>query len=181
MIADNDRSMWFGASDTSIICGNWETETFKKWWLEKLGLRANRFRTKAMSAGTHFEHRILQHIGAETKDRQVLIPELCLRVNYDGDTAGKVHEVKTHKTDQFKVSKAYWQQAQVEMFAFPTRELEIVSYRLTDQDYQNYFSPIDPDRLRHHEIEYDESFVMNEYLPRLLELSKCLREGRMPK
>ena len=51
MIHNHDRSGWFGASDTSTIMGNWETETFRKWWLEKLGLRENRFHTPAMSIG----------------------------------------------------------------------------------------------------------------------------------
>ena len=37
MIHNHDRSGWFGASDTSTIMGNWATETFRKWWLEKLG------------------------------------------------------------------------------------------------------------------------------------------------
>lgn len=58
MIHNHDRSGWFGASDTSTIMGNWATETFRKWWLEKLGLRENRFHTPAMQAGTAYEHRI---------------------------------------------------------------------------------------------------------------------------
>ena len=38
MIADQDRSGWFGASDTSYVMGNWHTKTFKDWWLKKMGL-----------------------------------------------------------------------------------------------------------------------------------------------
>jgi hypothetical protein len=59
------------------------------------------------------------------------------------------------------------------------KEAEILSYGLTENDYKNYFNEIDPDRLQHHRIEYDEDFI-TEYLERLKYLNKCLREGRMP-
>ena len=63
MIKDHDRSGWFGASDTHIMLSNPNTKTFRLWWLEKLGLRHNNFTTKEMSAGTHYEHKILNFIG----------------------------------------------------------------------------------------------------------------------
>ena len=37
MIHNQDRSGWFGASDTARIMGNWNTQTFARWWGEKLG------------------------------------------------------------------------------------------------------------------------------------------------
>ena len=97
MIADQDRSGWFGASDTAMIMGNWETKTFKKWWMQKLGLDSSHFCSTAMNAGTYYEHAILEHIGAERMDHQILLPEYRLRVNLDGDGPGKIHEVKTYK------------------------------------------------------------------------------------
>ena len=39
---------------------------------------------------------------------------------------------------------------------------------------------IDKERLEHHEIEYDENFIVNEYLPNLRILTKCLEEGVFP-
>ena len=52
MIADQDRSGWFGASDTATIMGNWSTKTFRKWWMQKMGLDSSHYTTRAMNAGT---------------------------------------------------------------------------------------------------------------------------------
>lgn len=178
MIADKDRSWWFGASDTSMIMGNWETATFKKWWLEKLALRTSGLSTKAMKVGNAFEHKILETIPGVTMDRQILIPELHLRVNYDGDDGSAIYEVKTHKSEKFRFTKGYRQQVQVEMFAYVKR-LYILAYRLTEEDYVNYFRPIDSDRLQKIPVEYDEAFI-EQYLPRNKYLGWCMEEGRMP-
>ena len=61
MIKNNDRSKWFGASDTAMIMGNWETETFKNWWLVKLGIDLNTgVRTWAMDCGNLLEIPIIR-------------------------------------------------------------------------------------------------------------------------
>ena len=85
MIHNHDRSGWFGASDTAIIMGRWDTETFRRWWLQKIGVRTDHFSTPAMQAGTAYEHRILSAIGISTMDRQIRIRRYRLRVNYDGE------------------------------------------------------------------------------------------------
>lgn len=186
MIHNHDRSGWFGASDTSTIMGNWATETFRKWWLEKLGLRENRFHTPAMQAGTAYEHRILERICVPKMDRQIRISRLRLRVNYDGEFPRTIIEVKTHSKPGFKVSKAYWQQCQVEMFASgygfwrKRKTCYIVAYQLTDAEMQNYFLPVDSRRLSHHEVRYDAQWVRDAYLPRLRYLARCLRTGHWP-
>jgi hypothetical protein len=180
MIANKDRSGWFGASDTSYIVGNWETATFKKWWLEKLGLRQNSISTKAMKCGNAFEHKILDIIDCR-KDHQIIIPELLLRVNYDGDNDATIYEVKTFKAEKtFKVTKAYWRQAQVEMFAMGTSELYIVAYPLGAEEYRNYFMPVDKGKIQYHKIEYDSDFIEHEYLPKLKFLTACLKARKMP-
>jgi hypothetical protein len=179
MITNQDRSGWFGASDTHFITGNWDTKTFKSWWLEKLGLKTNKITTKAMRVGTHYEHRILDTISGVRKDHQIIVKELLLRVNYDGDKDGTIYEVKTYK-GKFSVTKAYWQQAQVEMFAMNTKDLYIVSYQLTDSDYKNFFNEIDPERIGYHKIEYSEDFI-REYLQDLKVLRKCLLDGALPR
>jgi len=179
MIISKDRSGWFGASDVSYIMGNRETATFKKWWLEKLGLRQSYLNTKSMRVGTNYEHRILDTIPNVKKDRQILIPELRLRVNLDGET-DIIHEVKTHLIDKpYKPTKAHKQQVIVQMYA-AEKEAEIVSYGLTEDDYRNYFNPIDIDRIRHHKIDYDEDFI-KEFLENLTYLRRCLEKGEMPK
>jgi len=181
MIASQDRSYYIGASDTSIVVGNWNTKTFEKWWLEKLGLRKNDFKTEAMQTGTNYEHKILLalNIPQLELDKQIIIDRL--RVNLDGNTKDCIYEVKTYNIDkQFKVSKQYWRQAQVEMYAYNTRNLYIVAYALQENDYKNFFNEIDIDRVKFHKVEYDEEFINNEYLPKLQILTKCLKEGVYP-
>lgn len=179
MIHDKDRCGWFGASDTAKIMGRWNTATFEKFWLEKLGLYRSSFENLAMKTGTHFEGKILDYLGVSRRDRQIRIPSVLLRVNLDGET-NIIHEVKTYGKDDFKVSRPYWMQAQVEMYA-ARKPLEIVAYRLLDDDYKNWLSPIDPNRLSRHTIEYDRAWVNGEYIPRLCYLADCLRRRLWPR
>ena len=185
MIQSQDRSGWFGASDTAYIMGNWKTKTFQNWWLQKLGLDNRHFSTVATNAGTYFEHGVLDSIIAYRKDHQIIIPELLLRVNLDGDAPGQIFEIKTHKAEkEFKVSKAYYQQVQVQCFAKLMEEgevpsAEIVSYALTEDDYKDFFRPIDPERIKRHPVAYDMAFI-DSYLPRLKYLGECLRKGVFP-
>jgi hypothetical protein len=180
MIESRDRSGWFGASDTSFVMGNTQTATFKKWWLEKLGIRQSTLSTKAMKVGTQYEHKILDTIPNVIKDRQILIPELHLRVNLDGETEDTIHEVKTYKDGEFKVPKKYKEQVIVQMFASRKRKAQIDAYRLTEDDYRNYFNEIDLNRLSSHPVAYDEEFIFK-YLERLKYLCECLEKGVMPK
>ena len=185
MITDQDRSGWFGASETATIMGNWNTKTFQKWWLQKLGLNTDHFTSRAMNAGTYYEHAILEAIGAPRQDYQIILPELSLRVNLDGDGPGRIYEVKTHGAEKtFKVTKAYWQQVQVQIFAKLQEEkvlpaAEVVSYGLLEEDYKNFFNDIDLERLKRHPVQYDPEFIEG-YLKRLLYLQDCLKKGVFP-
>ena len=69
MISSQDRSFYIGASDTSMVVGNWNTKTFEKWWLEKLGLNKNDFTNEAMQTGTNYEHKILEAL--EIKELEI--------------------------------------------------------------------------------------------------------------
>ena len=181
LIQSQDRSYYIGASDTSIVVGNWETKTFEKWWLEKLGLYKNDFCTEATKAGNNYEHKILDSLEIKEleKDKQIIIDRL--RVNLDGNTDTCIYEVKTHKKEkEFKVSKQYWRQAQVEMYASKIEKLFIVAYGLEEQDYNNYFNKIDKNRIQLFEIRYDEQFITNEYIPKLRILTECLKKGVFP-
>lgn len=185
MISDHDRSGWFGASDTKYIMGNWNTKTFEDWWMTKLGVKANNFQNVSMLAGTHYEHAILEAIGVPRKDHQIIIPKYRLRVNLDGDGMGRADEVKTYAYEKgFKVKKEYWQQVQVQMFAKLHEEgkvpdMKIWAYGLLPEDYNNFFNPIDRERLKDYPIEYDNEFVQ-QYLRRITYLADCLERGVMP-
>lgn len=182
MIQSNDRSGYIGASDTSMVVGNWNTKTFEKWWLEKIGIYKNNLSNEAIKAGNNYEHKILNSLEIESlkMDKQIIIDKL--RVNLDGNTDTCIYEVKTHSIDkEFKVSKQYWRQAQVEMYASGIKKLYIVAYGLVEKDYINYFNLVDKNRIKMFEVEYDEKFISEEYLPKLKYLTMCLKEGRFPR
>ena len=178
MIKNKDRSGWIGSSDCYYVMSGWNTKSFARWWNVKLGLLQNNFVNIAMLAGTHYEHKILNHLGVKKRDRQIKIRRYRLRVNLDGETS-MIHEVKTYSDDEFRVNKAYWQQAQVQMFA-TNKPLQIVAYRLLPEDYENFYNPIDPERLSFHPVRYDDDWIKHEYLPRVVYLARCMRQGRIP-
>lgn len=180
MISSKDRSGWFGASDTDFIVGNWETKTFLNWWLTKLAIHENTFESIEMNAGTHKEHQILNFVGCDTFDRQIIIPEFLLRVNLDGEKKGIIYECKTFKSEKdFKIPLKYKRQIWVQQFATKTKLSHLIAYGLNAEDYENYFLPIDKNRLLDFEIQINESFL-SEYLPKLKYLSFCLKKGKIP-
>lgn len=184
MIRDHDRSGWFGASDTARIMGQWDTPAFARWWLVKLGARRETYASRAMRTGTALEHRILDHLGIRRRDRQIKIRRLRLRVNLDGEDRQEITEVKTYSR-AFCLSRAYWMQCQVEMYAsgrlHRRKECRIAAYRVEPEDHINWFRPIDADRLRLLPVAYDPDWVGRIYLPRLKYLAKCLRKGVWPR
>lgn len=179
MIANQDRSGWIGASDTAHVMGRWDTLGFARWWSEKLGLTKHDFVTREMLAGTYYEHRILAAIGATRLDRQIRNRALRLRVNLDGEKGGMICEVKTYGGGEFRVTKPYWMQCQVQMFS-AGEPCQIVAYRLKPEDYDNFFNTIDPGRVTLHPIPYDPAWVMDKYLPRLRVLAAALKRGALP-
>lgn len=182
MIASKDRSGYFGASDTDKIIGKWTSDTFAKWWMQKIGINRDHFNNKYTSAGTHYEHRILESLGIPMEfDKQIIIEELKLRVNLDGNTPTCIYECKTYKLENgFKLPKKYINQVQVQMFASGIKKGKIVVYGLTEADYDNYFNEIDPERIKVFDVEYDEGWINTVFLPKLKHLTKCLIEGRFP-
>lgn len=182
MIASHDRSGYFGASDVGCIIGNWKTATFEKWWMQKLGINRDRFDNRYTAAGTHFEHKILESLGIPIEyDKQIIIEDLLLRVNLDGNDYDTIYECKTFQWAKgFKLPKKYIQQVQVQMFASGLRKAKIIVYGLVEEDYDNYFNRIDPDRMDEITITYDEQWINEVFLPKLKYLAQCLKEGRFP-
>lgn len=181
MISSKDRSNYFGASDTSYIVGNWDTRSFEKWWLIKLGFTTNDFTNDNMLAGNNYEHKILEALEIKNLqfDKQIINDRL--RVNLDGNTDNCIYEIKTYNLKkEFKITKQYWRQAQVEMYASKIFNLYIIAYGLTEKDYNNYFNEIDKNRIKKIKIEYDVDFINKEYLPNLKYLTECLKVGKFP-
>jgi len=195
MITSNDRSGWFGASDTDkVLATNYSTKTFKQWWAVKLGEQESDFKgNKYTNAGNEYEHPILLRISENINlDRQIHVEKYLLRVNYDGDFDGVIYEVKTHKAiNPYEISTTHWRQAQVEMYAYktmqkeldlpPFRKLYIVSYAINVDEYNRNEVEVDFGRIKFHEVKYDKRFIKDEYLPRLKEKARALRKGRFLK
>ena len=104
MIQNHDRSGYIGASDTAYVVGNWKTKTWEKWWMQKLGINQDHFDNKYTLAGTNWEHRILEslHLPDLEMDKQVIIEDLRLRVNLDGNTPFRIKEVKTYQWEKVR-------------------------------------------------------------------------------
>jgi hypothetical protein len=181
MIKDHDRSYYVGASDTAMILRSFGTKTFEAWYLEKMGLVHGSLSTDAMMAGTAYEHRILDalDIPGMEKDEQVIKGRL--RVNLDGRAGDTIYEVKTYKTGkEFRPSKAYRDQVQVQMFATGMRNAFIVAYPLSEEEYQNFYRDIDKALIQMFLIAYDDEFISKVYIPRLEYVSACLDAGAFP-
>lgn len=182
MIESKDRSLYFGASDTSYIVGNWKTKTWEKWWMQKLGINNDHFDNKYTLAGTNYEHKILNSLGIPMElDKQVIVEDLRLRVNLDGSTNDCIYECKTFINEKgFKVSKKYKEQVQVQMFATGIRKAKIIAYGLEEGDYDNFFHPIEDGRRHEFIVEYDEKWINTVFLPKLKILANCLERGVFP-
>ncbi len=188
MIKNNDRSKWFGASDTSMIMGNWETETFKDWWMIKLGIMVKDIKTWAMDCGNLLEIPIIRLV-EKIENSKIKIGKhpyynlrLRLRVNYDGLRKYEIVEIKTTSKGFKRVPKNYWQQCQVLMYRKKKERCALYEYKMEEVDYLNpYFPDLDKNRITRHEIHYDKQFINNEYLPRLRYLARCLRGRKFPR
>ena len=185
MITDHDRSGWIGASDVQYVIGNWSTKTWEKWWMQKLGINSDHFENEFTKAGTNWEHKILDslHLPDLEKDKQILIPELLLRVNLDGNQPNKIYEVKTFQWEKGfwkKTPQKYINQVQVQMFASKIYNAEIRAYGLLPEDYINYLREVDPDRMRGIPVAYDPKWIEQVYLPKHRILADCLKRGAFP-
>lgn len=187
MIKNQDRSKWFGASDTNTIMNSWETDTFKEWWAVKLGFKGRSYKSWIMDCGNIMEIPIIRYIERQ-EGKKIAIGKhpyynvfLRLRVNYDGIRKDEVVEIKTTEKLWKTVPKKYWQQCQVLMYRKRKKKTGLYAYQMESEDYASpYFPVIDGKRLKRYEIPYDEEFIKNEYIPRLKYLASCLRQKKFP-
>lgn len=187
MIKNQNRSKWFGASDTDMVVGNWNTDTFKEWWSIKLGYKDKGYHSWIMDCGNIMEIPIIRFI-EKKEGRKIAIGKhpyyrltYRLRVNYDGLRKDEVVEIKTTEKFWETVPKKYWRQCQVLMYRKRKKKTGLYAYRMESGDYASpYFPIIDEKRLKRYEIDYDEYFIENEYKPRLKYLASCLRAKKYP-
>ena len=192
MIASNDRSGYIGASDVQFVIGNWKTKTWENWWMQKLGINTDHFDNRYTIAGTNWEHRILDSLRLPDleMDKQIILDDLLLRVNLDGNTPFRIKEVKTYKWDgksndakwlnYAQCPTKYWRQVQVQMFGSKIFGADIVAYGMEEADYDNFLREIDPQRRQEIPVEYDPKWVETVYLPKHMILADCLKRGVFP-
>ncbi len=187
MIKNQNRAFWFGASDTSMIMGKWDTQTFLNWWFVKLGYYQNNRKSWKMDCGNLLEIPIIREIEKQEcykiniGKHPYYIWGLRLRCNYDGLTKDFVIEIKTTGKMFVKVPRNYWQQCQVLMFRKRRKKAILYAYEMVDDDYANpYFPNIDYKRIKSFVIDYDKEFIEIEYKPRLKYLARCLKCKRIP-
>lgn len=195
MITDSDRRFYIGGSDASKVIGNHSTKTFQNWWHEKLGIaEADHSENIYTSAGTRFEHPILDCYAKElgidiNKDRQIIIEDKMLRINYDGDWNGTIFEVKTHKVDAKKPFDAHCSyiesQCQLQMYVWQEtmpefKNLFVLEYPLYPDDYINAnptVDDIDFNRIKAHKMKYKKKIV-EKFLDELEPLIPQLKEAK---
>ena len=178
MITDLDRSYYIGASDTKMVMGKWTSKTFWDWWNIKKGLEETTVDNIYTRAGSMWEGKILDYLNIPERDKQIIIGRL--RVNLDGNDETTIYEIKTFKNDNgFKLPKHYWQQAQVEMYAFNYEICLVVAYGLEEEDYMEV-TEVDEERLHFFPIRRNDEWIENEYLPRANYLIDCLEWGKEP-
>jgi hypothetical protein len=76
--------------------------------------------------------------------------------------------------------KKYIEQVQVQMFVSGLKTAKIVVYKLLESDYKNFFSEIDENRIKTVDVQYDEDFINNKYLPKVRYFAECLERGIIP-
>lgn len=189
MITDHDRSGWIGASDVMFVVGNWKTKTWEKWWMQKLGINADHFDNRYTLAGTNWEHRILEslHLPDLEMDKQIIIEDLRMRINLDGNTPDRVKEVKTYQWAKGwkKTPPKYINQTHVQVFGSRLSGMgiegaDIVAYGLEEADYDNFLRDLETGRLQEIPVEYDRKWIDTVYLPKHLILCDCLKRGVFP-
>lgn len=188
MITNHDRSGYIGASDVQFVVGNWKTKTWEKWWMQKLGINQDHFDNRYTIAGTNWEHRILKSLGLPDLelDRQIIIEDLRLRVNLDGNTQRRIKECKTYQWAKgFKCPQKYKNQTHVQVFGAWMEGMEIegadiVAYGLEEADYDNFLRDIDPRRRQEIPVAYDHKWMETVYLPKHMILCDCLERGVFP-
>ena len=196
MITDYSRDGWFGASDTKFVMrDNHDTKSWQDFWDEKCGRTKLDVSTIGINTGTAFEHPKMDSIdGGITKDRQIVLRDMRLRVNYDCDKDGIIYEVKTNKAEKpFLTKNALYQfipkhifgQVQVQMYVWKTahelgmdvprfKKLYVVEYPLYGDDYIGN-PEVDFKRIKFHKVTYDKGFI-KEYEKRLKPLADRMME-----
>ena len=136
--------------------------------------------SKAFAMMKHF-------FGTDFEDKQIIIEDMRLRVNLDGNTPSRIKEVKTYQWEKGwkKTPAKYINQTHVQVWGSWLSGMEIegadiVAYGLEAADYDNFLRELDPGRLKEIPVSYDPGWLEKTYLPKHMILCDCLKRGVFP-
>lgn len=195
-----DRTGIFGASDVQKMLMGFNTKGFQQFWFEKTGeVERERSFSKYITAGNLLEEPVIQCI-AETEGitlypSTVPFPDLYhhkLIVNLDALTLGEKetvnYEIKCCGYESVffgavVMDKWYRKQVQVQMLASGIRHSKLCYYGVLPHEYEPDFliaPEIDYNRIVQHYIAYDDEWLEEVYVPRLIELSEFMEKHVYP-
>ncbi len=148
----NERSLqgYIGGSDAIRVHGTWETDTFKRFWRERLtGIKETaNFQTVDTAAGNIMEPEILRAVGIPEQFWNIYFPpkETMAGINTDAFD-GIYHEAKCINVDEasrwvlgYTISAVYIQQVKHGLFVTGAQEAHLHVCMLTKDEKRNPFS-----------------------------------------
>ena len=180
----SDRHNFIGGSECNYIYMNYETESFKNWWHEKLsGVNPPSFTNLNMAVGTILEHDILniyESINKVKGIREDTRIKGIARANTDYLLDDRVIDVKCSKNAEkwFKkgsVPIRYKRQLIHYCYIYDLRKASIIAYQCDEELLTNPFIELDPEKLFEIEVPITEKDIQkHEKLIKHLEACKEL-------
>lgn len=151
-----DRHLFIGGSEANMIYMNYNTETFKKWWSQKMsGFPQQTFKSINMDVGTILESDVIDlyeqiHNVKGVRDKQGV--KGIARANTDYILGDKVSDVKvTSKAFEWylkdKVPINYKRQLIHYMYVMDKLEASIIAYQADDELLELPFQKLEQERL----------------------------------
>lgn len=197
MISERNTKGYIGGSDAVRVFGGWETETFKKFWRERLtGESESMFDTIHTATGNIMEAEVLTAVGVPRKywNASFEPKETIAGINTDAfDHDLKVyHEVKTALVDHaYKwilggaISSIYMQQIQHGLYVTGASVAKLHVLLMTREEKENPFM-VEDVKSKIHTFEFSREFfdsrpvTMAMYGAFIGALTYCYRKGLSP-
>lgn len=180
----DDRHLFIGGSEANYIYMNYETESFKNWWEQKLtGVNPPAFTNINMAIGTILEHDIIdlyERINNVKGIREDTRIKRIARANTDYLLGDIVKDVKCTKQAEkwFKkgsVPIKYKRQLIHYCFVYDLRKSSIIAYQCDEKLLENPFTELDPEKLFEIEVPITDADIQkHEKLIKHLEACKEL-------
>lgn len=150
MIAERNIQGYIGGSDAIRVHGTWETDTFKRFWRERLtGIKETpHFQTIDTAAGNIMEAEILEAVGVPQECWNMYFPprDTIAGINTDAFEDGTYHEAKCILAEEasrwvagYAISSVYMQQLKHGLFVTGAKEGKLHVCMLERHEKRNPF------------------------------------------